>query len=51
MFFRLQYCLSEKPTIMSFDPFRAAIQPYPITEHQPTYFLTESFQDAKEKLR
>jgi phenylalanine-4-hydroxylase len=36
---------------MPFDPFRAAIQPYPITTYQPTYFLAESFKDAKEKLR
>lgn len=36
---------------MPFDPFRACIQPYPITSFQPTYFLAESFKDAKEKLR
>lgn len=36
---------------MPFDPFRASIQPYPITSYQPTYFLAESFKDAKEKLR
>jgi hypothetical protein len=35
---------------MSFDPFRASVQPYPITNYQPTYFLAESFTDAKEKL-
>ncbi|CAF4431767.1 unnamed protein product, partial [Rotaria magnacalcarata] len=40
-----------KPSIMPFDPFRASIQPYPITSYQPTYFLAESFKDAKEKLR
>jgi len=36
---------------MSFDPFRASIQPYPITSYQTTYFLAESFKDAKDKLR
>ena len=36
---------------MPFDPFRACIQPYPITSYQPAYFLAESFKDAKEKLR
>ncbi|CAF3374473.1 unnamed protein product [Rotaria sp. Silwood1] len=50
-FGELQYCISDKPSIMPFDPFRASIQPYPITSYQPTYFLAESFKDAKEKLR
>jgi len=50
-FGELQYCVSDKPSVMPFDPFRASIQPYPITSYQPTYFLAESFKDAKEKLR
>ncbi|CAF1156231.1 unnamed protein product, partial [Didymodactylos carnosus] len=50
-FGELQYCISDKPAIMPFDPARAAIQPYPITSFQPVYFLAESFKDAKEKLR
>ncbi len=49
--FRVKYCLTDKPAIMPFDPFRVATQPYPITEYQPTYFIAESFKDAKEKLR
>ncbi len=36
---------------MSFDPFRTSVQPYPVTDDQPTYFLAENFTDAKEKLR
>jgi phenylalanine-4-hydroxylase len=36
---------------MPFDPFRASVQPYPITSYQPNYFLAESFKDAKEKMR
>jgi phenylalanine-4-hydroxylase len=51
MFCFVKYCISDKPSIMPFDPFRASIQPYPITSFQPTYFLAESFKDAKEKLR
>ncbi len=51
LFYSLKYCISDKPAIMPFDPFRASIQPYPITSYQPTYFLAESFKDAKEKLR
>ncbi|CAF3363520.1 unnamed protein product [Rotaria sp. Silwood1] len=50
-FGELRYCLTDTPTVVSFDPFRTAVQPYPITNYQPTYFLAESFKDAKEKLR
>jgi len=50
-FGELQYCLTDKPAILPFDPFRACVQPYPITSFQPSYFLAESFKDAKEKLR
>jgi phenylalanine-4-hydroxylase len=51
LFIFIKYCISDKPSIMPFDPFRVSIQPYPITSYQPTYFLAESFKDAKEKLR
>ncbi|XP_065319285.1 phenylalanine-4-hydroxylase-like [Gordionus sp. m RMFG-2023] len=49
-FGELQYALSEKPEIRPFDPFKTAIQPYPITKYQPLYFYTDSFTDAKDKL-
>lgn len=50
-FGELTYCLSDEPTILPFDPETTALQKYPITTYQPTYFLAESFDDAKEKLR
>eukprot|EP00731_Ephydatia_muelleri_P028604 Em0020g248a len=44
------YCLSDKPEVRPLDPFKTALQKYPITEMQPVYFLAESFQDAQEKI-
>ena len=45
-----KYCLSDKPEVRPLDPFKTALQKYPITEMQPVYFLAESFQDAQEKI-
>ena len=45
----MQYCLSDKPEIRPFDPVKTAVQPYPITDMQPMYFLAESFKDAMER--
>ncbi|XP_028809905.1 phenylalanine-4-hydroxylase isoform X2 [Denticeps clupeoides] len=50
-FGELQYCLTEKPGLHTFDPEKTCIQKYPITEFQPVYFVAESFEDAKEKVR
>ncbi|KAM9467915.1 phenylalanine-4-hydroxylase [Clarias gariepinus] len=50
-FGELQYCLSDKPTLLPFDPEKTSVQKYPITEFQPVYFTAESFEDAKEKVR
>ena len=36
---------------ISFDPFKACEQKYPITEYQPVYFVAESFKDAKNKVK
>lgn len=49
-FGELEYCLSDKPEIRPFDPPKTAIQPYPITEYQPIYYVTDSFESAKEKM-
>jgi phenylalanine-4-hydroxylase len=49
-FGELQYCLSDKPTRHSFEPEKTAVTKYPITQYQPTYFVAESFQDAKRKM-
>ncbi|XP_033470954.1 phenylalanine-4-hydroxylase [Epinephelus lanceolatus] len=50
-FGELQYCLTDKPKILPFDPSKTSLQKYPITEYQPVYFVAESFEDAKEKVR
>mmetsp|Transcript_13677 Transcript_13677/g.29786 ORF Transcript_13677/g.29786 Transcript_13677/m.29786 type:complete len:353 (+) Transcript_13677:325-1383(+) len=39
------------PEIKPWDPAVAAMQDFPITTYQPTYFLAESLQDAKLKMR
>lgn len=50
-FGELQYCLSDKPKVMTFDPAKTCDQEYPITSFQPIYFAADSFDDAKAKLR
>ncbi|KAF3859334.1 hypothetical protein F7725_021733 [Dissostichus mawsoni] len=50
-FGELQYCLTDKPKVLPFDPAKTSLQKYPITEYQPVYFVAESFEDAKEKVR
>lgn len=50
-FGELEHCVSGKPELRPFDPTKAACQEYPITEFQPVYFVAESFEDAKDKMR
>ncbi|KAJ8366648.1 hypothetical protein AAFF_G00348070, partial [Aldrovandia affinis] len=50
-FGELQYSLTDKPTILPFEPEKTSVQKYPITEFQPIYFVAESFEDAKAKVR
>ena len=47
----LQYCLSDKPEILNFEPAKTGLRKYPITQFQPVYYAAESFEEAKEKLR
>lgn len=49
-FGELEYCLSDKPEHRPFDPPVTAGQTYPITEYQPVYFVTDSFEDAQTKM-
>jgi phenylalanine-4-hydroxylase len=41
----------ERPVVRPWDPNVAALQDFPITSYQPTYFLADSLQDAKVKMR
>nr|DBA30981.1 TPA: hypothetical protein GDO54_006900 [Pyxicephalus adspersus] len=47
----LTYALSNKPELRPFDPEMTAVQPYEDNCFQPVYFLSESFDDSKAKLR
>uniref|UniRef100_A0A8C3WH39 Tyrosine 3-monooxygenase n=1 Tax=Catagonus wagneri TaxID=51154 RepID=A0A8C3WH39_9CETA len=47
----LLHSLSEEPELRAFDPDAAAVQPYQDQTYQPVYFVSESFSDAKDKLR
>lgn len=49
-FGELQHCLSDTPTVLPFEPVKTSVQAYPISKYQPTYFLAQSFKDAKDKL-
>lgn len=53
-FGELEYCLgggAEKPEYIPFDPYMASETKYPITKYQPKYFVTDSFETAKEQVR
>lgn len=51
-FGELKYSVeSDKCERRDFIPEKTCIQEYPITSYQPVYFVAESFNDAKEKLR
>ncbi|XP_070802808.1 phenylalanine-4-hydroxylase isoform X1 [Pituophis catenifer annectens] len=47
----LQYSLSDKPVTEPLILEKTAVQKYPVTEFQPVYYVAESFEDAKQKLR
>lgn len=49
-FGELQYCLSEKPELREFEPAKTGEQKYPITEYQPIYFVSNSFDEAIHKM-
>ncbi|XP_064193098.1 tyrosine 3-monooxygenase [Anguilla rostrata] len=47
----LVHSLSDEPERREFDPEAAAAEPYQDQNYQSVYFVSESFTDAKEKLR
>uniref|UniRef100_A0A4W3HNF9 Tyrosine 3-monooxygenase n=1 Tax=Callorhinchus milii TaxID=7868 RepID=A0A4W3HNF9_CALMI len=47
----LIHALSDEPELREFEPDVAAVQPYQDQTYQPVYFVSESFNNAKEKLR
>lgn len=57
-FGELEYACSDEhpgadkpPEILDWDPNVAALQEFPITTYQPTYFLASSLGDAKQRMR
>uniref|UniRef100_A0A8C5D5Q5 Tyrosine 3-monooxygenase-like n=1 Tax=Gouania willdenowi TaxID=441366 RepID=A0A8C5D5Q5_GOUWI len=45
------YALSKEPQHKAFDPEQTVLQPYQDQTYQPVYFVSESFEDVKNKLR
>jgi phenylalanine-4-hydroxylase len=41
----------ERPALAPWQPAKAAVQAFPITEYQPRYFVAESLQDAKARMQ
>lgn len=50
-FGELEYCTSDKPTFLTFDPMNVTTTQYPVTEYQPIYFVATSFAQATRALR
>ena len=42
---------NERPELRPWDPLAACTQEFPITSYQPLYFVADSLQDAKQRMR
>jgi len=47
----LKHALSDKPQVLEFDPVTTALQKYDDQDFQPVYFVCDSFEDMKDKMR
>jgi len=50
-FGELKYALSDKPQILAFVTASASVQKWDDQDFQPFYFVSESFEDMKDKMR
>jgi phenylalanine-4-hydroxylase len=50
-FGELEYSVSGTAKELPYDPYVAAVTPYPITKFQPTYFITRNFKEMKEAMQ
>ena len=50
-FGELEFALSGKPELKEFIPESVAVQEYQDQDYQPVYFISNSFEDMKQKLR
>jgi len=46
-----QHALSSPEKIRTFDPDEASRQEFYVTTYQPTYFVSQSVEEAKSKMR
>ncbi len=50
-FGELKHALSGVPELKAFEADSTAVQEYQDEDYQPIYFVTESFEDAKTRMR
>ena len=46
-----QHALTTPEKVVKFDPYKASVQEFYVTTYQPVYFVSESFEEAKQKMR
>jgi len=49
-FGEMEYAKSGEPKLLSLDPEKTSMTEYPITTYQPTYFVADSFERAKDQV-
>ena len=47
----LKHALSDRPRVLPFDPATTALQKYDDQDFQPVYFVCDSFEQMKDKMR